>query len=139
MTSAEQNAALVRRYLADVVGADDPRARHAFLAENARVQDVVFGRSDAGWPIPGEVLEVDVDDVIATEDGVAVRATVRGRSASEGHPYEVAGAWFCRVEDGRIAALWALPDGLGLARQLGTLPLPPFHRDGHDSETDSET
>lgn len=139
MATPEENAALARRYLADVVAANEPAARNAFLTEDARVHDLGIGRSEVGWPVPGEVTAVDVADVIATEDRVAARGTVRGHTAPDGDPYAVAGAWFCHVEDGRIAELWSLPVGLGPVRRLGTLPVPPFHRDGHDSKPGSET
>lgn len=138
MATPEENAALTRRYLADVVAANEPQARTAFLAEDARVHDLGVGQSDVGWPVPGEVSAVDVADVIATEDRVAARGTVRGRSAHDGTRYAVAAAWFCHVEDGRIAELWSLPDGLGLVRQLGRPPGPPIQRDGHDSQPDSD-
>lgn len=121
-TTADENAALLRRYLADVVASDDTQATGAFLLEGARVHDLVFAGSHRGWPTVGDALEVDVRAVVATEDQAAVRGSVRGRSADLDGCYEVAGAWFCRIEDGRIAELWSLPDGLGLLCQTGALP-----------------
>lgn len=123
-TTADENAALVRRFLADVVANDDRPASNAFLAEGARIHDLVFAGSHRGWPTAGDDLAVDVRTVVATGDHVAVRGYVRGRSAAVDGRYEVAGAWFCRIEDGRIAELWSLPDGLGLLRQTGRLPSP---------------
>ena len=125
-TNADRNAALARRYLDDVVASGDRRAARAFLAEGARVTDLVFPNRGYGWPRPDDELAIDVHDVVATGARVSVRGTVRGRPP-DGGPYEVASAWFYRVEDGRIADLWSLPDGLGLYRQIGTLPAP-----GHD-------
>lgn len=145
-TSADENAALARRFLADVVGAEDRSAADAFLAEDVVIHDPVFGAGAPGPPPTayGDV-EVDVRDLIAAGDRVAVRGIVRGpyRAAPLDHPdaegwFEVAQSWFCRVERGRITELWRLPDGLGLFRQLGAHPTPTIGRDGHDAETDSD-
>lgn len=147
MTStADENAALARRYLADVVAADDRSPADAFLAAEPSIHDPVFGAAVAGWPSPAySSIEVDVRDLVATADRVAVRGIVRGshRTPPVSGPnadgrFEVAQSWFCRVEDGRIAELWRLPDGLSLARQLGALPVSTIGRDGCGTETDSE-
>lgn len=145
-TSADENAALARRFLADVVAAVDRSAADAFLAEDVVIHDPVFGAWAAGPPATayGDV-EVDVRDLVAAGDRVAVRGIVRGsrRAAPVHHPdadgwFEVAQSWFYRVERGRITELWRLPDGLGLLRQLGAQPTPTIGRDGHDMETDSD-
>lgn len=142
--TADENAALARRYLADVVAADDSSAADAFLTVDASVHDPVFGAGVTGWPSPTyDSIEVDVRDLVATDDRVAVRGIVRGspRAPLDHLPspdgrFEVAQSWFYRIEDGRIAELWSLPDGLNLVRQLGTLPDRTFERDGHGPETD---
>lgn len=121
-TAADENAALARRYLADVVASDDPQATSAFLTDGARVHDLVFAGPNRGWPTAGDELEIDIRAVVATQDHAAVRGFVRGHSAVVDGDYEVAGAWFFRIEDGRIAELWSLPDGLGLLHQTGALP-----------------
>lgn len=146
MTTPEANAALARRYLADVVAADDRSASESFLATDAAIHDPVFGGGRGrGSPSAYGDVEVDVRDLVAAGDRVAVRGVVRGsaRSGPDGVPddggrFTVAQSWFCRVEHGRIIELWRLPDGLGLARQLGILPEPTFGRDGHDTEADSD-
>lgn len=130
-TAADENAALARRYLADVVASDDPEATSAFLADGARVHDLVFDGPTRGWPTAGDEMEIDIRAVVATQDRAAVRGVVRGRSAVAAGDYEVAGAWFFRIEDGRIAELWSLPDGLGLLSQTGALP-----RSTVDTESD---
>lgn len=145
-TRANENAALVRRYLADVVAADDRSAADAFLDTDATVHDPVFGAGAGGWLAPADgTVEVEVRDVVATADRVAVRGVVRSshRTAPDRLPiaegrFEIVQSWFCRVERGRIAELWRLPDGLGLLRQLGALHDPTIGRDGHDTETDSD-
>lgn len=42
--------------------------------------------------------------------------------APTGRSFEVAYAWFCRIQNGRIAEIRSLPDGLGLMEQIGALP-----------------
>ena len=60
---------------------------------------------------------------------MAVRATATGTHheslldlAPTGRSFEIVCAWFCRVDDGQIAAIWSLPDGLGLLQQLDAIP-----------------
>lgn len=74
-------------------------------------------------------VDVTVEDVVATDDRVAMRATVAGTHreslmdlAPTGRSFEIAYAWFYRIDDGRIAVIHSLPDGLGLLRQVGALP-----------------
>lgn len=144
-STADENASLARRYLADVVAAGDRSAADAFLAADASIHDPVFGTGEPGWPAPAySAIEVDVLDVVATAERVAVRGIVRGsHRATPGGldpvdgQFEVTQSWFCRVERGRIAELWRLPDGLSLARQLGALPDLTIGRNGHGPETDS--
>jgi ketosteroid isomerase-like protein len=65
---------------------------------------------------------------------VAVRAAVSGTHESvtemvpAGESFEIACAWFCRIDDRRIAELWSLPDGLGLMEQFGAIPEIPANR-----------
>lgn len=135
-TTAEENAALVRRFLLDVVAGGDIDATDAFLAEGLVDHHLVFGSGERegmmalGWRVlAGADVAIDIDDVVAADDRVAVRATVIGAHreslidlAPTGQTFEITYVWFCRLEDGRIAETWSLPDGLGLLRQLGALP-----------------
>lgn len=86
------------------------------------------------------LTDVVIEDTVATDDQVAVRATVTGTHreslmdlAPTGRLFEIAYVWFCRIEDGRIAEIHSLPDGLGLMRQLGAVPEPPANRPLTDS------
>lgn len=67
-------------------------------------------------------------DVVADER-VAVRATVTGTHreslvdlAPNGASFEIGYVWFGRIENGQIAEMWSLPDGLGLLQQLDAIP-----------------
>jgi predicted ester cyclase len=42
--------------------------------------------------------------------------------APTGRSFEIACAWFCRIENDRIAEIWSLPDGLGPLTQLDAVP-----------------
>lgn len=147
-----ENAALARRFLTDVVGGGDTDAVSVFLADDVVVHNLVFGdgRRQAGatalgWKVLAAAdVGVDVADVVATSERVAVRATVKGTHsetlmdlAPTGASFQIAAVWLCRIENGRIAEIWSLPDGLGLARQLGAIPdLPPTHTHPEPSDHD---
>jgi steroid delta-isomerase-like uncharacterized protein len=134
--TAAKNAALVRRFLTDVIEGGDTDATDAFVAEDVVDHDLVFGDDPPTGAVPALVWEVlaaaDVDitieDVVATDDAVAVRATVAGTHreslidlAASGDTFEIAYVWFCRIEDDRITEIWSFPDGLGLMTQLGVV------------------
>lgn len=133
----QENAALVRRFLTDVVVGGDTDAVGAFLTADVVDHNLVFddgqGREAStalGWRVLAAAdVDLDIGDVVATDDSVAVRATVTGTHrgslmdlAPTGESFEIAYVWFCRIDDGRIAEIWSLPDGLGLLEQLGAVP-----------------
>jgi predicted ester cyclase len=72
-----------------------------------------------------------VDDVIAEGDTVAMRVTLRGTHTGEfmgieptGEAFEVGNMVFTRIEDGKIAERWVLPDMLGMMQQVGAVDVP---------------
>ena len=133
----EENEALVRRFLTDIVAGGDFEALEAFVAEDAAVHDIAFG-GGAGFAevdalgrgiLTAADVDVEIEDLIAEGDRVAVRATVTGTvkglptgAAATGGDFEIAYVGFYRLEDGRIAEAWSLPDTLGLVRQLEVVP-----------------
>lgn len=132
-----ENAALVRGFLTDVVGGGDTDAVSAFLAEDVIDHNLVFeGDHDhetasvLGWRVLAAAdVDITIGDVVATTDRVAVLGTVTGTHreslmnlAPTGRSFEIAHAWFCRIEDGRLTEIRSLPDGFGLMQQLGALP-----------------
>jgi steroid delta-isomerase-like uncharacterized protein len=132
----EENEALVRRFLTDVIEGGDTDAGDAFVAEDAVDHDLVFGDespTDAvtalGWQVLAAAdVQITIEDVVATDDRVAVRATVAGTHqeslidlAASGDTFSIAYVWFCRIEDGVITEIWSFPDGLGLMTQLGVV------------------
>lgn len=140
-TTPQENAALVRRFLTDVVEGGDTDAVSAFLTENVTAHNLVFedGRdreemTALGWRVLASAdITIDIADVVAAEEAVAVRGMVSGMHqeslmelAPTGKSFTIAYVWFCRINNGRITEIWSLPDGLGLMRQLGALPqIPP--------------
>lgn len=139
----QENAALVRRFLTDVVVGGDTDAIDAFLTDDPVDHNLVFGdrrgrgaMTTLGWRVLAAAdVGVDIDDVVATDERVAVRATVSGTHteslmdlAPTGTSFEIDYVWFCRIDDGRIAEIWSLPDGLGLMQQLGALAEPSENR-----------
>lgn len=142
-TTPQENAALVRRFLSDVVAGGDTDAVDAFVAEDLVEYNLVFGNGDGregatelGWKVlAGADVDVAVEDAVATERKVAVRATVSGRHeeslmdlAPTGESFEIAYVWFCRVADDRIVEIWSFPDGLGLLKQLDAVADPAVNR-----------
>ena len=80
-----------------------------------------------------QVLKISytLDDVFATEDRIALRATARGIGVDEvhgpgsaGRPYQMTTAHFYRTEGDRLAEHWGVRDELGARIQLGTVRAP---------------
>lgn len=132
-----ENEALVRRFLINVVAGGDTDAVSVFLADDVVDHNLVFGEGRGregvtalGWQVLAAAdVDVDIADVVSTEERVVVRGTVAGTHceslmdlAPTGAPFEIPYVWVCRIDDGRIAEIWSLPDGLGLMQQLGVIP-----------------
>ncbi|MFB6187815.1 MAG: ester cyclase [Halobacteriaceae archaeon] len=130
---AQENEALIRRFLSDVVAGDDTAAIDAFTTEDFADHNLVFGKRDGSGQIqpfglmalPTANIDITIDDIIATENRLAVRTTVTGVHTGSlidigitGSPFEIAYILFCKIEQGRIAEMWSLPDILSLVYQL---------------------
>lgn len=136
-TTSRENAALVRGFLVDVVAGGDTDAVPIFLAEDMDEHNLVFGANRGqgdvttlGWQVLAAAdIDIEIADVVATDEAVAVRASVTGTHreslmnlAPTGASFDIPYAWFCRIEDRGIAEIWSLPDGLGLMQQVGAIP-----------------
>lgn len=141
-TSTTENMALVRRLLEEGFGRADRQILGEVLAadfighapaepgHDAEKQDrehlaEEIERAHAGLAN----LEFSIQDMIAQDDRVAVRSTIRGRHDGEfmgapptGEQVEFAAMNVFRIENGEIAEDWALWDAFGLLSQLGMLP-----------------
>lgn len=153
MTTPQENAALVQRFLSEVIAGGDTAAVDTLLAEDAADHNLVFGGQQEpraltalGWRVLAAAdVDVEIEDLVATGEKVAVRATIAGTHreslmdlAPTGRSFTITYAWFCRITDGRIAEIWSLPDGLGLMRQLGALPEPSSDRSLNERTQDPE-
>lgn len=135
-STPRENAALVEEYLTGVIAAGDTDALDVFLTDSAVDHHVIGDRlgSETANPWCWRVLaaadiDITIENVVAAEEMVAIQGTVTGTHreslvdlAPSGRSFEIAVAWFCRIEDGRIAEMWSLPDALGLIRQLDANP-----------------
>lgn len=72
---------------------------------------------------------VDVHDVVAADDAVAMRWTYRGRFTGpfmgrepSGQTVVITGMHVMHVRDGRIAETWVEYDSAGFLRDIGVLP-----------------
>jgi predicted ester cyclase len=137
VSESRENAALVRRFLTDVVACGDTNAVAEFLAADVGDHHLVFeGAQREGTvtelgrqALTSADVDLNVEDVVASDDRVAVRGRVTGTHqeslmdlAPTGRSFEIACAWFFRIKDDRIAEIWSLPDGLGLLTQLDAVP-----------------
>lgn len=135
--TSRENAALVRRFLTDVVAGGDIDAVDGFLAPDVHDVNLVFDADHRqqttptlGWQVLAATdATIQIHDTIATVDQVAIRATVSGTHreslidlAPTGNSFEIAYAWFCRLKDGKIVEIHSLPDALGLLEQLDAIP-----------------
>ncbi len=135
--SSRENAALVRRFLTDVVACGDTNAVAEFLTAEVEDHHLVFEGAqrqgtltELGWQaLASADVDLHVEDVVATDNRVAVRGRVTGTHqeslmdlAPTGRSFEIACAWFFRIEHDQIAEIWSLPDGLGLLTQLDAVP-----------------
>lgn len=133
-----------------MVAGGDTDAVDVYLAEDVDDHNLVFdegrGREAVtalGWRVLATAdVDLAIQDVVANDERVAARGTVGGTHceslidlAPTGASFEIAHVWFCRIEGGRIAEVWSLPDGLGLVQQLGAVPeLPAKHSHGGSIE-----
>lgn len=76
-------------------------------------------------------FQITVEDLVAAEDRVAGRITMRGthRGALAGLPptgksVEFSGMFVRRLAGGQFVEDWGLTDLFGLLRQIGAIPMP---------------
>jgi steroid delta-isomerase-like uncharacterized protein len=138
--STENNKALVRRYVEEVLN-----------QRNLAVVDELFATTfvdhDSSMPEargPGGIkqlaamvhasfpdLHFKIEDMIAEEDKVVYRYSVRGTHqkdfmgiAATGKQIRFTGIHIYRVDAGKLQEEWENWDTLGLMRQLGVIPQP---------------
>lgn len=77
-------------------------------------------------------LEHVVENLIAEDGQVASYVTIRGTPEQQygalaltGESFESVGFQKYRIEDGKVAEVWVLPNAMGMLRQLGIFPDSP--------------
>jgi len=119
--SADENKALINRYVAALSGKDKPAETVAqYVADDELKQHV------AAFETAFPRYQLIADDLIAEGDRVAVRATVRGQHKGEfmgapptGKPVSLPLIIIYRVAKGKIVQHWLSVDRLALMEQLG--------------------
>jgi predicted ester cyclase len=137
--SVEQNKAVVRRFLDEVVGdgathlapelCTEDCINHAAVPERQRgienLKAVVdFSRSaqpDQRWVEQHIVGEGDLVVVYGRREGTWQAASFRGIATPANAPVSVELAHMFRLRDGKIAEHWAVRDDLGMMQQLGAI------------------
>ena len=136
-TSAEQNKAVVLRYIEEVwnqhdLGVIDNLVSPEYVNHAASTEEYRRGGARRIWEWVLSVFpdhRFDVEDVAADGQTVAVRGTMVGTHEGELMGIAPTGKrvaaqqshWF-RVVDGRLAEHWAVRDDLGMLQQLGVMP-----------------
>ena len=89
------------------LGADTLRTEDEYLSFVQLVKSVIVD------------TKMEVHEVIAERDVVAVHMTLRGRARESGKPVNVTGMGIVKITDGKIVEAWNSWDGLALQQQLG--------------------
>src|SRR5215210_9411835 len=119
--SANENKALIRRYLTAISG--EPKSE-ALLSEYISDPELrrFIGAFEAGFPS----YELQVEDMIAESDKVVVRATFRGTHQGEVRGVRATGKVVTfpviiiyQLGGGKIIRHWLASDTLSLAQQIG--------------------
>lgn len=138
--SADDSRALLERYVHDVWDEGDPEAVERFLAPGYRRH---ASPTAAPIDLAGQVerlkgfrrafpdITIEVEDIIAGEDRVAFRSTMRGTHQGDllgipptGRSVTVPLLDVLRIEDGLFVEQWGGPDMFDLVRQLGATVVP---------------
>ena len=137
--TTQQNKDLVRRYVENVLNQGDLAEADELVAP-----DAVMYHAGAPGPIRGldaiklfvsafrasfPDLRSPLEDMVAEGDRVMVRFTWSGTQHGDfqgipptGRKFTVTGSGLYRIQDGKIAEVWAEFDTLALLTQLGVMP-----------------
>lgn len=136
--STETNKAIVQRYGEQVWNMRRRELFEEFYVENVvhhgipsvpGLQGIKEGYDRTLKALPD--IQLTDDDVIAEDDKVVVRWTIRGTHKGElmgipgtGKQVTQSGISIFRLANARIVELWLLADNLSLMQQLGVIPTP---------------
>jgi len=124
--SAEENKEFIRRYLDAISGKPKTESvLRLFIAEQALIDHILTG--EVAFPL----YRLDPDEMLAEDDLVAVRGTVRGVHhgpyggiPATGKPVEFPMFITYKVQGGKIVDHWMLLDNMVVLQQIGVMPAP---------------
>ncbi len=134
-----ENKTLVRRWFEEVWNKGRVAAIDEMLASHTVMHglgDDLHGATDfkrfhSGYRNAYPDVTIQIDDLVAEGDMVAVRWTAKGTHRGEGLGFaptgrqvEFGGMGFARVTDGKLIEAWNNFDQLGMLQQLGVVNLP---------------
>lgn len=136
-TTVEDNKRIAQRIIEQIVDQGNPDAVDELYTEDA-VEHTLVGDFSGREEIKESIemsrdafsdYTMTVEDIVAENDTVAARLTVRGTHDGEFWGIEPTHKevqyqtmTFVRMVDGKVAEWWVQPDLLGLMRQLGASP-----------------
>jgi steroid delta-isomerase-like uncharacterized protein len=135
--STATNKAIVRRYIEQVFNENQPDLIPEFLAEEFDSHaDLPPGPEGVKLFLAASVAafpdqQITIEDVIAEEDKVVVRATFKATHLGDLYGIPPTGRsvtmpWISiyRLANGKIVEHWYEDDKMGLMQQLGAVPTP---------------
>ena len=138
--SLGRNKAVVQRFIAEVWNAGNLAAADELVHRDYAIPGVGQGpdavkRNVTTLRVAFPDLECTIEQMLAEDDWVAVRLTMRGTHdgplfgiAPTGRPVTMKEQVFWQVVDGQLRAIWAVGDALGLRVQLGAIPATAWHQ-----------
>ncbi len=137
MASANENEALVRRFLNEAYNQGNLAVGDELLAANCVFYTPAPIQGISGWKqyatafltaFPDD-LRVTIDDTFSAGDKVVTRWTAQGTHKGplrgippSGNQVTWLGMAIYGLSDGKIAEVWGLNDALGIMQQIGAIP-----------------
>ncbi|HEU5257931.1 MAG TPA: ester cyclase [Vicinamibacterales bacterium] len=134
-----ENKTLVQRWFSEVWNEGRADAIDEMLADDAVIHGLganlqgpaEFKRFHSGYRNAYPDVTIDVDDLVAEGDMVAVRWSARGTHRGDGLGFpatgkraQFTGMVFVRIKAGKLVEGWNNFDQLGMLQQLGIVSLP---------------
>ena len=124
--ATETTREFIERYMAALSGSDkSPELVAQFVTDQSLIRHI----DDFEKAFPG--YELEVEDMVAEGDKVALRAVFSGVHQDEfqgiaatGREVTLPVMLMYRIDNGKIAEFWMSADSLSLLQQLGAVPVP---------------
>jgi predicted ester cyclase len=124
--SISENKEFVRRYLEAISGQPNTEAVLDLYMTDESLKEHISA-AEAGLPL----YYLDVEEIIAEGDVVAIRGRVRGRHLGElagvpatGRDVDFSIFVSYRILNGKIVDHWMITDNMALLQQIGAIPVP---------------